>query len=272
MDTGQQIADALGRLTHTAAIHILVIAAVAWMLFILAGKLAPWAIQRLPTTTRLRILPLVPVLRLVIIMAAMALIVPHVMSPTRANIFALIGGLALFLGFAFKDYLSGLIAGVLALIEQPYRSGDWVTIDGTLGEIRSVGLRTFTMVTPDDTAVVVPHSRIWNTLIFNENNGSPTLMCVAQFYLDPRHDTARVREKLRDVAITSPYVDLAHPVVVIVAERPGYTLYRLKAYPIDMRDQFQFTSDLTARAKALLEQMGVHAANMPIATTASSAH
>ena len=82
-------------------------------------------------------------------------------------------------------------------------------------------------------------------------------MCVADFYLLPRHDAALVRTLLRDVALTSAYLDYAKPVVVVLVEQPWGTHYRLRAYPFDMRDQFAFVSDMTARGKAALADAGV---------------
>jgi len=69
--------------------------------------------------------------------------------------------------------------------------------------------------------------------------------------------------------MTSPYTNLSETpthrdVVVIVVEEPWATHYRLKAYPIDGRDEFQFISDLTVRGKAALAEMGVQSVSAPV--------
>jgi small conductance mechanosensitive channel len=81
-------------------------------------------------------------------------------------------------------------------------------------------------------------------------------MCVADFYLHPEHDAQAARDRLRDVALTSPYLALDRPVTVIVHEQPWATHYRLKAYPIEADDQLLFTSDLTVRGKRELMALG----------------
>ena len=80
---------------------------------------------------------------------------------------------------------------------------------------------------------------------------------MAHFFVDPNHDAALVRQKLHDVAQTSPFLDLNHRIRVIVQEQPWGTHYQLKAYPLDGRDQLLFSSDLTVRGKAALAKMGV---------------
>ena len=223
----------------------------------LVEHLVPWLANRLPARLRMYLLPSVPVIRLVILIIAIAMIVPMVIQTSLQNLIAILGFTAVALGFAFKDYISSLIAGIVAIYERPYRVGDWVTVDGAYGEVQSLSLRALRLFTPDDTVVSIPHIKIWKTNIFNANDGNRNLLCVVHFYVDPDHDAARARQKLHDVALTSPYLDINHRIRVIVQEQPWGTHYQLKSYPLDSREQFQFISDLTVRGKDALAKMGV---------------
>ena len=71
------------------------------------------------------------------------------------------------------------------------------------------------------------------------------------------------------MAESSAYRKTDSPVVVIVAEKPWGTKYRLKAYVKESREQFLFTTDLTVRAKVALRGMGVRFAQVPFAAGAS---
>lgn len=237
---------------------------VAGFLLILAIKWSfPRFTKRLPGRFRLWVLPWEPVLRMGVLLLMIAWLIPLFIHPTPENVLAISGALAVVLGFAFKDYASSLIAGVVALYERPYRNGDWVKIEDTYGEVKSLDLRTVQILTPDDTLVAMPHSKMWTTAIYNGNSGQRDLMCVADFYLHPEHDGQTVRQSLTDVAWASPYLQFQKPVLVVVAEKPWGTHYRLKAYPIDGRDQFLFVSDLTLRGKAALQQLGAVPAVAP---------
>lgn len=234
---------------------------------VLLVKLVEWALPRvagvLPGRLRIGLLPLVPVLRLLVALLALLLIVPEVIEPTFSNLIALFGAAGIALGFAFKDYASSLIAGVVALSEQPYRQGDWVEIGGRYGEVRAMGMRALTLVTPDDDAVTVPHMKLWTDAVSNANDGARTLMVVTDFYLAPDHDAAAVRRRLEEVALTSCYLDHARPRLVVLVEEPWGTHYRLRAYPFDARDQFLFQSDLTVRGKEALTALGCRFAAAP---------
>lgn len=211
-----------------------------------------------------------PVVRLLVIAAAAWLIVQQSIDPTFENLITLFGAVGLALGFAFKDYTSSLIAGIVTLYEMPYRLGDWISVEGAYGEVKAIGMRAVEIVTADDTVVVIPHLKLWDKLIFNANDNSRNLQCTADFYLHPRHDAALVRRTLHDVGLTSPYLQVQNqkPVAVVVQEKPWGTHYRLKAYPVDPRDQFRFITDLTVRGKAALLELGLEFAVAPAAVAA----
>ena len=227
-----------------------------WVAIWLVRRILPYLAARGPSRLRLYLLAAVPIIRLLLLVFAIPWIVPIVFNITFQNFLVISGAASVAIGFAFKDYVSSLIAGVVALIERPYRPGDWVRVGGDYGEVRNMGLRAIHVLTPDANMVSIPNSKIWTDNISNSNDGAKTLMCVADFYLMPRHDAALVRSVLQDVALTSAYLDYAQPVVVVLHEQPWGTHYKLRAYPFDMRDQFAFVSDLTVRGKLAITEAG----------------
>jgi len=216
--------------------------------------------ERVPGRWRLRVLQFMPFTRFLVAMAAILLIVPLLIRPTAQSVLALLATVGLALAFVLKDYGSSLVAALVTVFEHPYQPGDWIAVEGTYGEVQFIGLRAVHLLTPDDTEVIIPHSKLWGTSIFNATSGQRHVLCVADFYLHPHHDGARVQAALTQVASASPYREPESRVTVIAAEKPWGTHYRLKAYAKESRDQFQFTTDLTIRGKEALLAMGVQAA------------
>jgi len=249
--------------------HILFFLATGLAIALAIKWIVPRVAAKLPDRWRFWVLPWEPILRVLVLLFVFAHVVPLLIHPTPENLLAIFGTLAVALGFAFKDYASSLMAGVVALYERPYRNGDWVKIEDIYGEVQSLNLRTVQILTPDDTIVAVPHSKMWTTAILNANSGHRDLMCVADFYLHPDHDGQQVLRKLTDVALTSPFLQINRPVLVVAAEQPWGTHYRLKAYPIDSRDQFLFITDLTLRGKAMLRRLKIEPAAVSSAITAT---
>ena len=225
--------------------------------------------EKAPPRLRLSILRALPILRLLIAIGAVVIIVPILVEPTFQNVVTLVASVGLALAFALKDYGSSLMAGLVTVLENTYQPGDWIEVDGIYGEVKSIGVRAARIVTPDDTEVIIPHSRLWSTPIFNSTSGNRSLLCVADFYLHPDHDASVVRKRLSEVADKSPYRKAESPVIVIVIEKPWGTHYRLKAYVKESREQFSFLTDLTIRGKEAIRSLGIRFAQAAYAETKS---
>ncbi|WP_323751339.1 mechanosensitive ion channel family protein [Marinobacter sp.] len=255
---------ALSTITSGAIVQAIAVVAVAWLLIMAVQKLLPLLAHKLSGKPRLYLLAMVPLLRLVIIVLTIVMVVPILVEPSFENMLAIFGALGLALGFAFKDYANSLIAGIVTLYEMPYRPGDWIEINGQYGEVRAIGTRAAEIVTLDDTVIVIPHGLLWNNLLANCNDGTDNLMCVAELYLEPNHDIARMRELFRDVIYTCPLTKTYQPVVVAVTGSDIGMKYRLKAYPLTPGDQTRFIADLTARAAEICADEGVRMMSRPL--------
>ena len=265
-ETQEKAAQLLNDFQDISFLKIVFILGASVFLIWLIRRMLPYLANRGPSQLRLYILGAVPILRLTIIVAAILWIIPLIFNITVQNFFVIAGAASVAIGFAFKDYVSGLIAGFVAIFERPYGPGDWVEIDGDYGEVVSVGMRAIRLRTAADDVITVSHDRIWSQNISNSNTGSQTLMCIAHFYLEPNHDAVQMRKILTDVGLTSAYLNYKKPCFVIVKQMEYGTHYQLKAYPFDLRDQFMFISDMTERGKAALARAGAQELSLALNT------
>lgn len=263
-DSNFKATQLFNSLDEISFVEIGLIVLAAWLGITVARRVLPFLAERGPNKLRLYLLGAVPIIRLLLMVLAILLIVPIVFNINFQNFLVIAGGASVAIGFAFKDYVSSLIAGVVAIFEKPYRPGDWVQIEGDYGEVQHVGLRAMRLVTAADDVITLPNQHLWTKNVSNSNDGSQTLMCIAHFYLRPDHDASVLSEALHKVALTSAYLLYTKPVKVIVQDTPWATHYQLKAYPFEMRDQFDFITDLTIRAKAAISECGAVEATVPL--------
>ena len=112
----------------------------------------------------------------------------------------------------------------MTILENTYQPGDWIEVDGTYGEVKSIGMRAVHIVTADDTEVSIPHSRLWSASVHNAVDGQRSLLCVTLFRLHPDHDAAAVRSRQAEIAQSSSYIEPETKIVVITVETMGHPL------------------------------------------------
>ncbi|MGB5659608.1 MAG: mechanosensitive ion channel family protein [Thermoanaerobaculia bacterium] len=75
-------------------------------------------------------------------------------------------------GFAAKDSLANLFAGVFIVADAPYQVGNFILLDsGERGRVSQIGLRSTRLLTRDDIEITVPNAVIANAKITNESGG-----------------------------------------------------------------------------------------------------
>ncbi len=111
------------------------------------------------------------------------------------------GIIGIAVGFAAKDTLANLFAGVFILADAPYKVGDFINLEGQRGKVIKIGLRSTRILTRDDIEITIPNSTIANSKIINESGGPSTKHRVRiPIGVAYGSDIDRVRSVLQEVA------------------------------------------------------------------------
>ncbi|WP_252737080.1 mechanosensitive ion channel family protein [Reichenbachiella agariperforans] len=201
------------------------------------------------TQYRITIKSLIPVVKIAGWVIILIIIIMGVFQPPAATILAFSASIGVAVGFASQDILKNIFGGIMILFDRPFNSGDKIEVGEHYGEVVEIGLRSTRILTPDDSLVSIPNSEIMNKAVSNANTGEPNCQVVAEIYLPIHVDTVKVREIATRSAQVSKYVYMNKPIAVIFIneikhEKPIFRV-RLKAYVLDIRDEFKFKSEMT---------------------------
>ncbi|MEZ4459348.1 MAG: mechanosensitive ion channel [bacterium] len=168
------------------------------------------------------------------------------------KVLTLIGGtFAVAVGFAIRDLVASFIAGVMVMIDRPFQVGDRVSFGGQYGDITAIGLRSVRMQTLDDNTITVPNNKFLTDITSNGNYGELDMQVVMDFYIGIDQDLVRAREIVTEAALSSRYVYLPKPIVVLVNQviQDNYVAVRLRAksYVLDTRYEKAFETDVNLR-------------------------
>ena len=175
---------------------------------------------------------------------------------------ALIGGtIAVAVGFAIKDLVASFIAGVIVMVDRPFQVGDRVSFGGEYGDITAIGLRSVRLQTLDDNTVTIPNSKFLSDMTSSGNYGALDMQVVMDFYIATDQDIDQARTIINEATLSSRYVYLAKPVVILVNQwmtdyLSGVRL-RLKAYVLDTRHEKAFETDVNLRVLRAFQEQGI---------------
>jgi MscS family membrane protein len=132
-----------------------------------------------------------------------------------------IGGLAISL--AAKDTVADAIAGTIILVDQPFRIGDRIEIQGvgTWGDVTNIGLRTTRIRTRDNRMVIVPNSVISVNQVINYSYPDPRYRIETHVDVEQGREIETVRRLLIDTVSHVEGVLLDKPVDALYIDMSG---------------------------------------------------
>ncbi len=168
------------------------------------------------------------------------------------KVFTVIGGtIAVSVGFAIKDLVASFIAGIMIMIDRPFQVGDRITFADQYGDVTAIGLRSVRVQTLDDNTVTIPNNKFLNDITSSGNYGALDMMVVMDFFIGVDQDITLARSIVNEAAVTSRYVYLPKPIVVlvgqVVTENYLAVRLRLKTYVLDTKYEKAFETDVNLR-------------------------
>ena len=85
------------------------------------------------------------------------------------SVVAGLGITGLILGFALRDTISNFASGLLLLIYRPFRAGELIEVEGSLGVVEELTIVNMQMTTTDGVRVIMPNSKVWGSKIVNHS-------------------------------------------------------------------------------------------------------
>ena len=132
-----------------------------FILFLVLSRVAHFGVLRIVERTRAHG-PLGDLLARVARVGLVILGFVTALGTLGVNIMGIVAGLGLTgfaLGFALKDSIANLLAGVLILLYRPFEVGDRIDVGGLAGRVTHVDLR-YTELDADKERVLVPNSKM----------------------------------------------------------------------------------------------------------------
>lgn len=78
-----------------------------------------------------------------------------------------VGVVGLVVGLSLQDLLKNFFAGVWILVEQPFRIGETIQVEGAAGVVEHISYRVTWLLAEDGRAVIIPNATLLNGTVVN---------------------------------------------------------------------------------------------------------
>lgn len=183
-------------------------------------------------------------------------IVLDVFGVNTASIITLLGAAGLAVGFALKDTLSNIAAGIMLLILKPFKVEDSIEFGANQGRVKEINLFSTILETFDGLYVSAPNSVLWGKTIknFTRNDKRRMDVVVGISYGDSIDTGLEVLSKI--VAAEPRLLQDPAPQTMVVAMADSSVNLQLRGWA-NTGDFWQTFWDLNKRVKEEVEKAGL---------------
>ena len=117
-----------------------------------------------------------------------------------ASLAVVAGGLGVGIGFGIQDLTTNFVSGLTLLLDRPVKVGDFVELEGLMGIVKKISIRSTIITTNDDSSVIVPNSTMISNKIVNWSYENPLLCLRLSIEVAENSDPLLVTETLLNIA------------------------------------------------------------------------
>ncbi|TVZ51876.1 mechanosensitive ion channel family protein [Dokdonia sp. Hel_I_53] len=161
------------------------------------------------------------------------------MSASGINITVLLtASAALFvgLGLALQEIFQDVIGGILIMVDKSLTAGDIIEMDGRVGRVFEIKLRTTRALTRDDKVIIIPNHKFITDTIYNYTQNHKTTRELVKVGVAYGSDTRKV-EKILLKCVDDHKEILKHPKPFVLFENFGDSSLDFGVY-FFVRDSF----------------------------------
>lgn len=173
-----------------------------------------------------------------------------------------VAGIAI--GFAAKDTLSNIIAGVLLIIDRPFEVGDRIEVwsapvnSATWGDVLNIGLMATKIRTTDNIIIVIPNNEIMKRDIINYTTVTDEIRVRILIGIAYDADVKKAKEIIVKSSLELDWV-MNDPAPTVVVKSFGESAVNLEArvWISEPRKRMDTISHITDRVKESFQEEGI---------------
>lgn len=175
-----------------------------------------------------------------------------------SGLVATAGVASLAIALAAQETLGNMLAGVMIILDKPFRVGDRIETNGLIGDVIDIGPRSTRIRTLDNTVMVVPNKDLASSRIINHVFPSPQVTIRIKIGVAYGTDLQRAKDVMLGIMNTHPDVMSDPEPAVFFTDFGESSLNLLATCSVpDYRDKFRVLDELNMSVKEQFESLGI---------------
>lgn len=168
-------------------------------------------------------------------------------------------GMGLGLTVGLQNIIANFMSGLTLFMERPIKVGDRVEVDGVLGDITKITMRSTTVCTNENIEIIVPNTHFITGKVTNWSHSSPNIRLSMPLGVAYQSNPREVRRIVEEVAAAHPGVlKDPPPELIFTSFGESALLFTLWVWTCDYtRQPFVLKSDLYYEIFDRLKKEGV---------------
>lgn len=197
---------------HITVWSIISLAVLTFLLIYITAKLKKWIVYKLLEHSKIDIgvrIAVGTIVRYIILIIGFVVLLQTVGIDLSA-ITILAGALGVGIGFGLQNITNNFVSGIIILFERPIKVGDRIEVGDVYGDVVNISMRSTTVVTNDNIAIIVPNSDFISTKVINWSYTDRNIRFKIPVGVSYNEDPVKIKNLLLEVAEENQVV-LKHP-------------------------------------------------------------
>ncbi|MEM6723505.1 MAG: mechanosensitive ion channel domain-containing protein [Bacteroidota bacterium] len=177
------------------------------------------------------------------------------------NLTVLLGGfaaLAVGIGLGLQQTFNDFASGLILLFERSIEVGDVVEVDGHIGKVLKIGMRTCEVETRDNKSIIVPNSKLVTESAHNWDHRSKEMRFFVPLGVEYGTDPEVVKKMLLEIAEAHPKVMENPPPAVRFVNFNNFSLdFELWFWSLELMGIEDVKSDLNFAIEKAIKKYGI---------------